>query len=226
MLSIILAVLTIGLPLIGAIGARLGWLPPLPGFAVAFGGGGLAGLVALIVGLVGIFLGLRSGTGIPGYTWLTTLVGLLLVGTLAALVLSGRDHPRINDVSTDLQNPPRFAGETPGPLPTRLRNVLKSAYADVRTARVAMSQEAAFARGLDAARTLGWEIVSEDPSSGTFVGTSTSTWFRFVDDISVRVRADGDGALVDVRSRSRDGKGDFGVNAARIRQFVATVTAG
>jgi uncharacterized protein (DUF1499 family) len=44
--------------------------------------------------------------------------------------------------------------------------------------------------------------------------------FRFVDDVLVRVRpADGGGALVDVRSKSRDGRGDLGVNAARIRAF-------
>jgi len=40
-----------------------------------------------------------------------------------------------------------------------------------------------------------------------------------VDDISVRVRESGGGAVVDIRSKSRDGKGDMGANAARIRAF-------
>ena len=36
----------------------------------------------------------------------------------------------------------------------------------------------------------------------------------------VRVRpGEGGGAIVDVRSKSRDGRGDMGVNAARIRAF-------
>jgi hypothetical protein len=41
----------------------------------------------------------------------------------------------------------------------------------------------------------------------------------FVDDIVVRVRPRPDGSLVDVRSKSRDGQGDLGANAARIRQL-------
>ena len=40
--------------------------------------------------------------------------------------------------------------------------------------------------------------------------------FRFVDDVVVRIVADGNGSVVDVRSKSRDGKGDLGANARRI----------
>jgi uncharacterized protein (DUF1499 family) len=43
--------------------------------------------------------------------------------------------------------------------------------------------------------------------------------FRFVDDIVVRVRPSNGGSIVDVRSKSRDGRGDMGANAARIRAF-------
>jgi uncharacterized protein (DUF1499 family) len=35
----------------------------------------------------------------------------------------------------------------------------------------------------------------------------------------VRVRAAPNGSVVDVRSKSRDGQGDMGANAARIRAF-------
>jgi len=37
--------------------------------------------------------------------------------------------------------------------------------------------------------------------------------------VRVRVRGDGSGSHVDLRSRSRDGRGDLGANAARIRSF-------
>ena len=67
---------------------------------------------------------------------------------------------------------------------------------------------------------LGWEVVSADAAAGTLLARQTTKVFRFVDDVVVRVRpADGGGALVDVRSKSRDGRGDMGVNAARIRAF-------
>ena len=45
--------------------------------------------------------------------------------------------------------------------------------------------------------------------------------FRFVDDIAIRVRPTASGTVVDVRSKSRDGRGDLGANAERIRAFTS-----
>jgi Protein of unknown function (DUF1499) len=41
--------------------------------------------------------------------------------------------------------------------------------------------------------------------------------------VVVRIRADGDGSRVDVRSSSRYGKFDFGTNAARVRSLVEDI---
>ena len=72
----------------------------------------------------------------------------------------------------------------------------------------------------ETARELGWEVVGVDPAAGTLLARDTTRIFRFVDDVVVRVRsAEGGGSLVDVRSKSRDGRGDLGANAARIRAF-------
>jgi len=58
-----------------------------------------------------------------------------------------------------------------------------------------------------------------DPAAGTIEATDTSRIFRFVDDIVVRIRPEAEGARIDVRSKSREGKGDLGANAARIRRL-------
>ena len=68
-------------------------------------------------------------------------------------------------------------------------------------------------------RGLDWEIVAADTAAGKIEATDTSRVFRFVDDIAVRIRAGSSGARVDVRSKSRVGKGDMGANTARIRQL-------
>jgi uncharacterized protein (DUF1499 family) len=47
-----------------------------------------------------------------------------------------------------------------------------------------------------------------------------------VDDIRVRVRPSGEGSVVDVRSKSRVGRGDVGANAARIRAFEQALRSG
>jgi uncharacterized protein (DUF1499 family) len=65
-----------------------------------------------------------------------------------------------------------------------------------------------------------WEVVAADAAAGRIEATATTPWFGFRDDIVVRiVPADG-GSRVDVRSVSRVGKGDLGVNARRIREFL------
>ena len=42
----------------------------------------------------------------------------------------------------------------------------------------------------------------------------------FRDDVVVRIRAEGQGALIDARSSSRYGRYDFGANAARLRALL------
>ena len=98
--------------------------------------------------------------------------------------------------------------------------------------------DAAFARAERAATTLNWDITYRDPTTGVFEAVEVTRIFRFVDDIVVRVRmapesaaepraqrgagerrSVGGGSVIDVRSKSRDGKGDIGANAARIRAF-------
>jgi uncharacterized protein (DUF1499 family) len=69
-------------------------------------------------------------------------------------------------------------------------------------------------------------VTDVDRASGRLEASATSSIFHFVDDVVVRVRATAEGARVDVRSRSRDGRGDLGVNAARIRTVLSQVAAG
>ena len=72
-----------------------------------------------------------------------------------------------------------------------------------------------------------WEVTTADPASGIVEVVATSRLFRFQDDITIRVRSKPDGSShVDIRSKSRDGKGDIGANTARIREYVTRVEAG
>ena len=67
----------------------------------------------------------------------------------------------------------------------------------------------------------GWTVVKLDPAEGTLQAEARTRLLRFVDDVTIRVRpADGERVSVDVLSRSRVGKGDFGANARRIVQFL------
>jgi uncharacterized protein (DUF1499 family) len=83
----------------------------------------------------------------------------------------------------------------------------------------------AFKRALDAANAMpGWTVVDADPAAGRIEANETSRWFRFTDDVVIRVTADGAGSRIDVRSVSRVGRSDFGVNAGRIRAYTAALS--
>jgi uncharacterized protein (DUF1499 family) len=99
--------------------------------------------------------------------------------------------------------------------------------ADLHPAVVKAAPAAAFERALGVARTRpSWTVTQPDPAGLVFEAVATSGLFRFQDDVVVRVRPDADGASrVDVRSKSRDGKGDLGINAARIRAYVVALEA-
>jgi uncharacterized protein (DUF1499 family) len=140
-----------------------------------------------------------------------------------------RSVPPIHDISTDLQDPPLFVAIVP--LRADASNPVeyagaetaaqqRQAYPDIRTRRLEVPAAEAFAAAERAARDLGWTIVAAVPEQGRLEASDTTFWFRFTDDIVVRVRPQGSGSLVDVRSKSRVGRGDVGTNAARIRRFL------
>jgi uncharacterized protein (DUF1499 family) len=69
-----------------------------------------------------------------------------------------------------------------------------------------------------------WQITNNDQGKRKIEGIATSALFRFKDDFVIEVRDAGGGAsLVEMRSKSRDGKGDLGVNYHRIRSFFTLV---
>jgi uncharacterized protein (DUF1499 family) len=182
--------------------------------------GALAGLAALVLGAAGLVT-TRASTGREGRASAKTgvLLGALLVGCIAVAAAPGRGLPRINDITTDPADPPTFADPARSYPGEEFARAQRAAYPDLAPIALAMPPEAAFAAARAAAGELGWAIVSEDAASGTIEATDTTAIFRFVDDVAIRVRPDGDGARVDVRSKSRDGQGDLGANAARIRAF-------
>jgi len=140
--------------------------------------------------------------------------------------------PPIDDISTDTDNPPRYSavlalrksGENPTDYRADLAAQQKKAYPDIAPAMLGAPPAEAFARAERAARAMGWEIVAAAPADLRIEATDTTLLFGFKDDIVIRVAAAGSGSRVDVRSQSRVGKSDLGVNANRIRKFLRQLT--
>ena len=207
----------------GPLLAYLGVVPALVGFLVFALGGGL-GLVALVAGVVAL---IRGRAAVPS---LVAALGL----TIAFVVLAfpGRHYPRINDITTDPANPPQFVFALSLPANQgRDMTYPGKTFADQQVAAYpdlgpfiigGLSPDEAFTRVEATARKMpGWDVTRVDPASRRLEGVATSGIFRFQDDIVVEVRARDGGSVIQVRSKSRDGKGDLGANARRIQDFFA-----
>jgi uncharacterized protein (DUF1499 family) len=82
----------------------------------------------------------------------------------------------------------------------------------------------AFSEALDVAKSMpGWTIVASDLDAGRIEATQQSRWFGFTDDIVIRVLGDETGSRIDMRSTSRQGRSDYGVNATRIRAYTGAL---
>jgi uncharacterized protein (DUF1499 family) len=134
----------------------------------------------------------------------------------------------INDITTDLEEPPRFAAVVAA-RPPHANSVehggaavaarQRKAYPEIRPIETALSPDEAFSRAVEVAEKMGWEIIARDTAARVIEAVDTTAIFRFKDDIVVRVRAAAEGSRVDLRSASRIGRSDLGKNAARIIEF-------
>ncbi len=228
LMSALFAVLALGLMLFGA---RFGLWEPIVGFGlirtymnpVAYGviGLGVAGLIYQLVTRN------RSGAVKAG---VTCLVGVgILAPMIYVQVQPSVSFPPIHDITTDTGTPPVFivlddnrAGAKntlvyggPG-----VATQQHKAYPDIAPIQSSKSAPAAFAEALRVGKAMGWEIVAEDPSGLRFEATARTPIYRFVDDVVVVVTSVGSASRIDIRSVSRIGRGDRGVNAARIREFM------
>jgi len=218
--------------LLGLLGANLGVLSPMSGFTTFVGSALLGGIVTIVISLIAIFLS-RGGRD-PDAMRLAlggVAVGFGLLMIVLAAASPGSGLPPINDITTDLDNPPEFADSNVVPeyvgrnmsYPPEFVPQVREAYSDLKPIRLVDTPANAYAKAIAAAEELGWEISARSDERLVFDAQDETRLFRFVDDIAVRVMPDGSGSKVDIRSKSRDGRGDIGANAARIRKFAEAI---
>ena len=198
-------------------------------------------IAGVVIAIVAAFIARRASPRLV----LVNLAAILVAGAFVAFLLTQRAAahaaPPIHDISTNLDDWPRFyrltvRDDNLANVPDmgrsdlaamepreRWRAIHREYYGDIATIRVPWSVEETVARARALAEDSGWEIVTTDPRNGIVEAVDTSTFFRFKDNVVVRVRpaADGSGSLVDMRSISQVGVSDIGVNAARVRSFLA-----
>jgi uncharacterized protein (DUF1499 family) len=193
-----------------------------------------AAMAAGVLSLVALFwrhrAARRSGT-------LAALAGLVISLAIAGYPTYFRyiilpSKPYIHDITTDTENPPAFVAALP--LRQGVENsatyggpdVAKqqlAGYPDIKPAHFNAPPDRVFGAALALAIDSGWTVTAALPAEGRIEAFDTTLWYGFKDDIVLRIVADGAGTRVDMRSESRYGRSDFGVNARRITKYLAAL---
>ena len=235
--------------LISAVGVGWGlwsWSSGLTGVMWSF----ILAIGAILFGILFAWRAKKSGISRPKLLrWIGMLSAIVYAGWIGTFVMAGISVPAIHDISTDLADPPAFVtlalradnlDAIPGEGDDEMKGmnpqqrwviVHQKAYGDIRSVRIDEPVPTVIAKAERLAKARGWDVAVSLPEEGRFEATETSAFFRFKDDVVLRVKPTetGDGSIVDMRSVSRVGSSDLGVNAKRVRSFLAdlsgTVTA-
>lgn len=222
------------LVILGLIGARTGLLPPAPAF-MTFGIGSLGLMISIVATIVGLILSKGTGGAKSALrVWAAFTVAVLVIAVSMSQRPESSGAAPIHDISTDVGNPPSFDAILPlrkdSPNPpdyagSETARIQKEAYPDIVTLTVEKPTDEVFTAVEMVVRDLGWEIARSDPDAGQIEATATTYWFRFKDDVAIRLTPRGTETYVDIRSKSRVGRGDMGTNARRIRDFLTRLSA-
>jgi hypothetical protein len=236
-----LALFSLAVGAIAVILARSQAVDAAAGLAVFAGAVLIACLALLFAGTATVVIW-RTGRRGAGIVTSGVFLAALLLFYPAYLAANAVRLPLLNDVSTDVVDPPRFSLEqdalaarrqrTPEVPPAEVRQQQRLAYPNVQPILLDLEAEDAYQLVLRAIAARGWRIVKAAPpggGGGRLAGIGhidaidRSLVMGFPADVTIRMRPLAGQTRVDVRSASRVGRHDYGSNAQRIAKFAAEI---
>ena len=228
-LALVLAVICVLFELLAGPAYRFGLVALGPGLQTMRWAATTAAIVFAVSSLAAWLASRQRSNRATAVFLLSSAVGLLAAAPPAVLWYRVQHLPHIHDISTDTVDPPQFVAVLP--LREGARHSTRydaataplqaQAYPEVTPTVLAATPDQAFEKALRVARDMGWAIVDAKRSALRIEATDTSLLFGFKDDVVVRISASAGGSKIDLRSESRVGGSDFGVNAKRISRFIA-----
>lgn len=233
-IGIFLAIIAAVLTCIGIGGGRTGALSGVAAF-MSFGIGALLFVISIVVNLVGLALSKgTAGNASAANTMIAIVAGAAVIGVTLSQRPETSGAPGIHDLTTDLENPPEFVAivplraDAPNPpeyLDDGTAEQQREAFPELTTMMIDMPAPLVLAEAEKVVAEMGWELVEADMMDGRIEATDRTYWFGFEDDVVIRIVGDGTNSWVDVRSKSRVGRGDMGTNARRITAFLDALSA-
>jgi uncharacterized protein (DUF1499 family) len=207
-----------------------------PAMVTFFGGLAVAGL-SILVGL-GAFAAIwQNGSRGMGRILLALVIDAVVLAYPAYLALQYRKLPKIHDITTDPIDPPRFealarlrAGD--GANPAVYAGLYSAeqqriAYPDIETVELELPAPRAYEVVLQVVNKRKWNVVDdrkpEVRRDGHIEAITKSFLMGFREDVTIRIKADGEDSRVDIRSSSRYFESDFGSNAKRVAALIEDI---
>jgi len=234
-------ILALTLAIVGIIWAHLGVLPPfglqlssgLFGFYFVVLGFFIA-ILGFIIGVIALLVTFLMPSRRPGRAQavIGTILALIVVLPIFRIIQATRQYPAINDITTDTKNSPSFVHAQTLPA-NRSRDMsykpemaavqeAAPVYGNLTPLKLPGPPDEVYKRvEIIAGEFPGWQVTYRDPVRHIVEGVANSTLFQFKDDFIIQVEpaSDGSDSMVEMRSKSRDGKGDLGTNYNRIESF-------
>lgn len=199
---------------------------------LAFAAAVFMAALAALFGLIGAVLGARDGSANTNRAVAALVVALAVLVVPVNTMRQGASAPMIHDITTDLEDPPiffevlrkRLSSDNSLDIDADVLATQKSYYSDIGPTILPMTKSEAFLLVSEAVETLGWKVHAQKANLGYIEATASTPFFGFRDDVVIRVTDQSGAVRVDMRSASRVGLSDLGVNAGRIRDFMEMIS--
>ena len=182
-----------------------------------------------VIGLISVWF-LRKGRA---KAIILLILSVLLTGAVTGTAFDWKQRaksvPPIHDITTDIENPPAFSAvvrlraDAPNPpeyAGPETAEAQREAYPEIQPLIVSNNLQEVMDAAVMLITDREWKLVAINRDQGRIEATETLAWFGFKDDVILRFTEMTDGTRVDMRSKSRIGRGDVGVNAQRIEDFL------
>ena len=232
-----LAIFSVITVLVSMIIVHTDFLEMKPAMVTFFGGLAIAGL-SILVGL-GAFAAIwQNGSRGMSRVLLALLIDAMVLAYPAYLGLQYRKLPKIHDITTDPIDPPRFEAlarlRTGEGVNSAVYAGLYSAeqqriaYPEIETVDLELPTKRAYEVALAIVQKRKWIVIeAREPQPPRNIGrieaVARTLVMGFREDVSIRVKADGEDSRIDIRSSSRYFESDLGSNAARVSRLIEDI---
>ena len=194
--------------------------------------------IACAVGLIAVILiSIKSKTQNAAKLCTYAAIGTLsafLSWYVPSTIQARQIYPVIHDASTDVENPPMYVanvslrseavnpmeyGTVKGFTLEEHIQLQQEAFPDLIPQLIDASPQEVFDSAVSALKAMGLEITAAVPEEGRIEAVASTFWFRFKDDVVIRIQPEGNQTRIDARSLSRVGRGDLGANGLRLQEF-------